>query len=174
MKNLVKNLSFEFLSILILVLVLCLSLCTCGEDTQKPQNGGESNTGENSNGESTDPALGQVTAEYIAMVCGKWELVSGWRDLGFVIEFRENGICILNEEALKWDAAFANKQWLDKPKEFINVYRNNALIYEAHIDVTADGTIELRISEQDDVGLGIVPAGTYIKLGNDEKPMERE
>lgn len=153
---------------LILALVLCLSLCACGGDTQALQNGGESTISENSGGGNADNTTQQVDAEYIAMVCGKWELISGWRDLGDVLEFREDGIFVFNEEELKWDAAFKDKQWLDEPKEFVNIYRNNELVYEAHINVEPDGTIMLVISERDDAGLGYVPAGTYEKLGDTE------
>lgn len=152
---------------LFLALVMCLSLCACGGDTQESQNGSE-------NTENKEDIQNQVDAEFIAMVCGRWELYSGWRELGGVLEFREDGVCIINGEALKWDAAFANKQWLDAPKEFINVYRNNELVYEAHIDIRNDGTIALIISERDDVGLGIVPAGAYMKPGDNEEPMAKE
>ena len=158
----------------LLLLVICLSLCACGGDRQEPQNGGESTAGENSNGGNADNTPNQVDAEYIAMVYGRWEFISGWRDLGFVLEFREGGICIINEEEMKWDVLFGNKQWFDEPKEFVNIYRNDELVYEAYINVEDSGTIMLVISEPDDAGLGMVPAGTYTKLGDNEEPMARE
>ena len=151
----------------ILALVICLSLCACGGNTQESHNSNEST--EN----NTDNAQDRIDAEYITMVCGRWDLISGWRDLGFVLEFRESGICVINEEALTWDAAFKDKQWLDAPKEFVNIYRNNELAYEAYIDIASDGSIMLTISERDDSGLGIVPAGSYKKLGDSDNPMAR-
>ena len=85
---------------LILAFILCLSLCACEGNAQEPQYGGESTIGENSNGGNTNNTTHQVNAEYIAMVCGRWELISGWNNLGYVLEFREGGICVFNEEEL--------------------------------------------------------------------------
>ncbi len=140
-----------------------LSLCACGRDSQGQPNNNESTANGGTTNENTDSTQGKVDAEFLSIVCGSWNLYSGWRELGGVLEFRENGTCTINEEELKWDAMFKSKQWLDAPKEFVNIYRNNELVYEAHINVGKDGTITLVISQIDDTDLGIVPAGTYGK-----------
>ena len=159
---------------LILVFVVWVTICACEADSQDPLNSGENTIGESSNGNNADNTMYHVDSEYFATVCGTWDLLSGWRDLGFALEFCEGGICVFNGEELKWDAEFKDKQWLDAPKEFVNIYRNDVLAYEAHINIGSDGTIMLVISEPDDTGLGIVPAGTYKKLDDNEDPMSRE
>ena len=149
---------------LLLAIFLCLCLCACGN---------KNIASESFPVETLDDPQDHVGAEYLSMVCGRWDFSSGWRDLGWVLEFRENGACSLNEEELTWDTQFKTKEWLDESKEFINVYRNSEPIYEAHINITEDGTITLVISETDNTGLGIVPAGTYTKLSDGEQPMAR-
>lgn len=148
---------------LILAFVLCLSLCACDKDMQDRPNNNESTANEGATNENAESTQTQVDNEFLSTVCGSWNFYSGWRELGGVLEFRENGTCTINEEELKWDATFKSKQWLDEPKEFVNIYRNNELVYEAHINMGENGTITLVISENDDAGLGIVPAGTYGK-----------
>ena len=153
---------------LILALAMCLSLCACGRDLQDRPNNNESTANEGTTNENAEITQTQVDDEFLSTVCGRWNLYSGWRELGGALEFRENGTCTINEEELKWDATFKSKQWLDDPKEFVNIYRNNEIVYEAHITITSDGSIVLLISERDDVGLGIVPAGTYHKLDDNK------
>ena len=159
---------------LMLTLVMWVSMCACDAGRHEPLNSGEDTIGENSNGNNTDNTIYHIDSEYFATLCGTWELLSGWRDLGFTLEFREGRVCVFNGEELKWDVEFKDKQWLDEPKEFVNIYRDDVLAYEAHISIGTDETIMLVISEPDDTGLGIVPAGTYKKLGDDEAPMSRE
>ena len=154
---------------LLLSLVLSLSLCACRKgNTQIQQNSNESAPFENA-----DAIQIQVDYEYLSLVCGSWDFSSGWRDLGWVLEFRDNGTCTINEEELNWDVTLESKQWLDGTKEFVNIYSNNELVYEAHISIAENRMTLLVISEKDDSGLGIMPAGTYIKLGDNEQPMTR-
>lgn len=149
---------------LLAVLVLCLSLCACEMNTQDRPNSNGNTANKDTANENAEITQTQVDAEFLSMVCGNWKLYSGWRELGDVLAFHGNSTCTFNEEELKWDAMFKNKQWLNAPKEFVNIYRNNELVYEAHISVGTDGAIALIISEVDEDGLGFVPAGTYKKL----------
>ena len=152
---------------LVLVLALSLSLCACGSLELNDRHGDDDDR-EQHNSESTEGNLPKVDAEFLSLVCGKWWRYSGWSGCGPYPEFCEDGTCIINDEELTWDAAFKTVQWLDAPKEFVSVYRNDTLVYEAYISALEDGTATLVISGPDPSGMGIVPAGTYVQMPEDE------
>ena len=133
---------------LLLVLVLCLGLCAC--DNKQEQ--------ENSVAKEQAEAL-----SFREQVIGCFEYRAGWSKLGTEIEFIGDGTCLIKGEELKWEVMTKVKMG-SVPRDFVNVYRDGSLAYEAHVNIWDDGTISLVIYEGNADGNEVLPDGTYVKM----------
>ena len=166
-----KEVDYEKIIVMLLVVMLCMSLLACEKDEQNNdflgQPGGSQDQPDGGNTEK-EP---QASEEFYELVCGVWDCVGGWNELGS-LEIRADGTFLCKGQELSWDATIKSKQWFEGTKEFLNVYKNGELVYDAHVVTSADGQIELVIGEADGSELdemGLMPAGTYVKQGKENQ-----
>ena len=133
-----------------LILVLALGLCLCACTNTKKQ----------------EESIAKEQAEamdFTEQVIGCWEYLSGWAELGDVIEIYEDGTCLVNGVESKWETERKIKSGYLNGRDYINIYNGDAIAYEAYVNIWDDGTISLVACEANDAQSMLLPNGIYVK-----------
>ena len=141
---------------LVLVLAVCLSLCACGETKSQEELLAESIAKEQAEALSIEEKL-----------IGCWEYIAGWNEAGDEMEFSENGTCLINDEEHKWETISKVKPGTSNAKDYVNIYADDVLAYEAYVNIWDDGTISMVIHEANEESEVYIPDGTYVKADHE-------
>lgn len=168
------------LTCIIMVLVTFFVFCACGtkedkskdRDDESPIGNGMDFLYDDEYYEDTTAAssasgaqnLGmKVSDEFIASVCDKWQRVSGMYYDYIYMELREDGTCMLDDEQYTWDATYKMHYWQTEPVEYVNIYKNGELIYEAYLGSYEDREVLTFGFATDPNSMGAVPASHYAR-----------